>query len=168
MAEIERAGSQHGRWIQLDVTDPDSASIIQKLEEDEEGGGIDVLVSNAGLSVHAVVEAFTENEVRRQMEVLYLGPFRLVRAVVPHMRRRRFGVVINMSTGAALEGRESMGTYAAGKAATDGKEGSLISCFSCYNEIQQFLAFLDLLFFYFFIIIIILIGYLLTCENPAA
>ncbi|KAJ3481635.1 hypothetical protein NLG97_g7773 [Lecanicillium saksenae] len=118
VAEIERDGRRHGRWAQLDVTDPASGEAIRGLEE-EDALPIDVLVSNAASSVHAVVEAFTEDEVRRQMEVLYLGPFRLVRAVVPYMRRRRFGIVVNISTGAALEGRESMGTYSSGKAATD-------------------------------------------------
>lgn len=127
VAEIERDGKRHGRWVRLDVTDPASDAVIRALEEEEEDAApIDVLVSNAASSVHAVVEAFTEDEVRRQMEVLYFGPFRLVRAAVPYMRRRRFGVVVNISTGAALEGRESMGTYASGKAATDGR--SLIYC----------------------------------------
>ncbi|KAM4054328.1 short chain dehydrogenase [Hirsutella rhossiliensis] len=119
VAEIERDNGSKGRWIQLDATDTNSGEIIERLER--EGLKCDILVSNAGSSVHNVVEAFTEEEVRRQMEVLYFGPFRLIRAAIPHMRRRRFGVIVNISSGAALEGRESMGTYASGKAATDGK-----------------------------------------------
>lgn len=116
VAEITRNG---GRWLALDVTDPDSGAVVRRLEEDD-GAPIDVFVSNAASSVHHAAEAFTEDEVRRQMEVLFLGPFRLVRAVVPYMRQRRFGIVVNISSGAGLEGRESMGTYASGKAATDG------------------------------------------------
>jgi NAD(P)-dependent dehydrogenase (short-subunit alcohol dehydrogenase family) len=57
------------------------------------------------------------------MELLYFGPYRLIRAVVPYMRKRRFGVIVNMSSGAGLEGRPSMGIYAAAKAALDGEFG---------------------------------------------
>lgn len=120
VAEIERDNGSKGRWVQLDVTDLRSVDAIDQLET-EHNIRIDVLVSNAGSSVHNVVESFTEEETRRQMDVLYFGPFRLIRAAIPHMRRRNFGIVINISTGAALEGRESMGTYASGKAATDGR-----------------------------------------------
>lgn len=55
------------------------------------------------------------------MELLYFGPYRLIRAVLPYVRKRRFGVIVNISSGAGLEGRESMGVYAAAKAALDGK-----------------------------------------------
>lgn len=115
VAEVE---SQGGRWLQLDVDDPASASLIDSLEK--AGTDIDVLVNNAGYSIHAPVETFTEEELRRMMETLYFGPARLIRAVLPYMRQRRSGVIINMSSGAGLEGSVSMGGYAAGKAAMDG------------------------------------------------
>lgn len=105
--------------MQLDVDDASrGAQVIEELEAS--GQPIDVLVNNAGYSIHTAGECFTEGEVRQQMETLYFGPFRLIRAAVPHMRKRRFGVVVNFSSGAALEGRDSMGAYAAAKAALDG------------------------------------------------
>src|SRR4051812_18728371 len=58
---------------------------------------------------------------RSQMELLYFGPYRMIRAALPYMRKRRFGVIVNISSGAGLEGRDSMGVYAAAKAAMDGK-----------------------------------------------
>ena len=85
------------------------------------GQKIDVLVNNAGFSCYALIEMFNEDEVRSQMESMYFGPSRLIRATVKHMRERRFGVIVNISSGASLEGRESMGAYAAAKAATDGR-----------------------------------------------
>ncbi|KAL8314283.1 hypothetical protein RB593_008085 [Gaeumannomyces tritici] len=54
-------------------------------------------------------------------EIIFFGLPRLARAAVAHMRRRRFGVVVNMSSGAGLEGVESMGAYAAAKSALNGK-----------------------------------------------
>lgn len=80
-----------------------------------------MLVNNAGWSVHAPVEQFTEEEIRAQFETVFFGPYRLTRTAVSGMRRRRFGVVVNMSSGASLEGRDSMGAYAAAKAAFDGE-----------------------------------------------
>ncbi|KFZ13116.1 hypothetical protein V501_03869 [Pseudogymnoascus sp. VKM F-4519 (FW-2642)] len=114
VAEVENRG---GKWLKLDVEDADCAHVIKDLEAS--GQQIDVLVNNAGSSIHACVEQFTEEEARRQMESLYFGPARLIREAVPCMRKRRFGIVVNMSSGAGLEGRESMGAYAPAKAALD-------------------------------------------------
>ena len=115
---VTEVQSKGGKWIALDVDDPDCGSVITKLEQ--EGHAIDILVNNAGYSIHQAVEHFTDDELRRMMETLYFGPCRLLRAAVPGMRKRRFGVVVNISSGAGLEGRESMGGYAAAKAALDG------------------------------------------------
>jgi NAD(P)-dependent dehydrogenase (short-subunit alcohol dehydrogenase family) len=117
--EVESHPDGRGRWVKLDVDDPDCGSVIHDLEK--EGVEIDVLVNNAGWSVHGPVEGLTEEEVRAQMETLYFGPVRLIRAAVPYMRRRRTGIVVCNSTGAALEARESMGAYGAAKAALDGE-----------------------------------------------
>ena len=116
VSEIENKG---GRWLNLDVDDPDGGLVIEKLEK--EGTGIDILVNNAGWSIHGPVESFPEDEVRRQMETVYFGPYRLIRAVLPHMRQRRQGLILNIGSGAGVGGRESMGIYAAAKAAMDGK-----------------------------------------------
>ena len=92
---------------------------MDKLEK--QGTQIDILVNNAGSSIHAPVEKTTEDELRGMMETLYFGPAKLIQGVLPYMRKWRFGVVVNMSSGAGLEGFESTGGYAAAKAALDGK-----------------------------------------------
>ncbi|KAL7629759.1 hypothetical protein AAE478_001282 [Parahypoxylon ruwenzoriense] len=115
VAEVERQG---GKWLTLDVDDRNSGAVIDELES--QGVGIDVLVNNAGYSIFSPVETATEDEVRRQMESMYFGPLRLIRAAVPHMRKRKFGVIVNMSSGASLDGRETMGAYAGAKAGLDG------------------------------------------------
>ncbi|KAK2009307.1 NAD(P)-binding protein [Colletotrichum eremochloae] len=113
--EIENGG---GRWLALDVDDPGSGEMIHKLEAS--GTAIDVLVNNAGWSIHGPAEGFTEEETRAQMETVFFGPYRLMRAMAPHMRERRTGIIVNISSAAGLDGRESMGVYAAAKAAMDG------------------------------------------------
>lgn len=55
------------------------------------------------------------------METMFFGPLRLIKAVLPGMRERRFGVIVGMSSGASLEGMESMGVYAGAKAGLDGE-----------------------------------------------
>ncbi|KUI53225.1 putative oxidoreductase YusZ [Cytospora mali] len=114
-SEIEAAG---GKLIALDLTSPSTGDIIAELEGS--GTHIDVLVNNAGYCTFQTVESSTEEEVRAQMETIYFGPLRLIRAVVPYMRDRGYGVIVNISSGAALEGADSMGPYAAAKAALDG------------------------------------------------
>lgn len=113
--EIEDNG---GKWVPVDLDDPNSAKVIDDLEA--QGIAIDVLVNNAAFALLHAAEFITDDEVRAQFETVFFGPYRLMRAVLPHMRKRRFGIIVNISTGASLEGRESMGIYSASKAAFDG------------------------------------------------
>ncbi|KAG0153495.1 hypothetical protein PDIDSM_2147 [Penicillium digitatum] len=114
VAEIESKG---GKWIQLDVDSRDCGNVITELEGS--GDHIDVLVNNAGYSIYAPIETFEEEEVRTQMETMYFGPLRLIRAVLPYMRQRKSGVIVNMSSGASLDGIPTMGVYAGAKAGMD-------------------------------------------------
>ncbi|KAI1077298.1 NAD(P)-binding protein [Whalleya microplaca] len=113
--EIEARG---GRWLELDVDD--AARGPQLVEELEAGGtAVDVLVNCAGFAIYGAAEGFSDDEVRREFETLFFGPYRLMRAVAPHMRRRRFGVIANVSSSAALQPVLAMGIYGAAKAAQD-------------------------------------------------
>jgi len=133
VAEIEAAG---GKWLALDVDDPvASSSFTEDLEK--KGTHIDVLVNNAGFSIHAPVETTSEEELRAMMETLYFGPARLIRSVLPYMRKRKFGVVVNMSSGAGLEGFESTGGYASAKAALDGELMTKLNVSGKKEEIDQ-------------------------------
>lgn len=120
VSEIQGKG---GKWLSLDVDDKDAYRIIDRLEA--EGTAIDVLVNNAGRSLHGPAESIAEDEVRSQMETSYFGPYRLIRAVVPHMRTRRRGLILNFGSGAGVDGRDSMAPYAAGKAAMDSKSDAV-------------------------------------------
>ncbi|KAI1646591.1 putative short-chain oxidoreductase [Daldinia loculata] len=128
VAEVESKG---GRWLKLDVNDHNSPEVIEELERS--GVEIDVLVNNAGYSILTPVELATEDEIRGQMESMYFGPLRLIRAVVPHLRKRRYGVIVNISSGASLEGRDTMGPYAGAKAGLDGVTRVLAQEVAPYN-----------------------------------
>jgi NAD(P)-dependent dehydrogenase (short-subunit alcohol dehydrogenase family) len=120
VAEIESKG---GKWVQLDVNSSDSGTVIDELERG--GDRIDVLVNNAGYCVYAPIETATEAEVKAQMETMFFGPLRLIQAVLPYMRQRKAGVIVNMSSGASLDGINTMGVYAGAKAGLDGKFPSI-------------------------------------------
>ena len=103
--EIKARG---GKWLQLDVDSLNSAQVVEDLENS--GQEIDVLVNNAGFSIFSPIEISTEDEIRAQMESMYFGPLRLIRAVLPYMRKRRFGVVVNMNSGASPRGKRHHGS----------------------------------------------------------
>src|SRR5262245_24658111 len=83
--------------LRLDVTEP--AQVAEAVERAEEHfGGIDVLVNNAGIGYFAAVEESDEAEVRRMFEINFFGLARMTRAVLPGMRKRRRGHIINIAS----------------------------------------------------------------------
>ncbi|KAJ8120613.1 hypothetical protein ONZ43_g2721 [Nemania bipapillata] len=114
---VHEVESKGGKFMRLDVDDKASGKIVDQLEES--GVHIDVLINNAGYCIYAPIETITEEEIRAQMETMYFGPLRLIRAVLPHQRQRKFGIIANFSSGAALEGQASMGAYAGAKGGLD-------------------------------------------------
>lgn len=118
--EIEALG---GRWATLELEDLNSASIIHNLEK--QGTHIDVLFNCAGYAFLGPAEIASEEELRKQMDANFFGPSRLVRASVKYMRERRRGIIVNISSGSAVEGRDSMSAYGASKAAMDSKSALL-------------------------------------------
>jgi NAD(P)-dependent dehydrogenase (short-subunit alcohol dehydrogenase family) len=100
----------------IDISDPASVdkSVPAILSE---VGDLDVLVNNAGYSLWGCWESLTLDEVRAQFETNFFGPLTMTQAVLPHMRKRRKGLIINVGSMAAHIGRPAGGAYAASKAA---------------------------------------------------
>jgi NAD(P)-dependent dehydrogenase (short-subunit alcohol dehydrogenase family) len=110
--------------LDLDVTDPkqigSSAEAALK-----QFGAIDVLVNNAGYGYQTAIEEGVEAEIRAQFDVNVFGLFAITRAVLPTMRARRKGHVLNITSLAGLAGYAGSGYYAASKHAVEGWSDSL-------------------------------------------
>ena len=132
---VKEVQSSGGQWLTLDVTSTSTPQLVQDLEA--KGTEIDVLVNNAGYSVFAPIETTSEDDLRKQLDTLYLGPVRLIKAVLPFQRKRRFGVIVNFSSGAALQGNDTMGAYAGAKAGLDGMYQH--TCFSKLDRVSRIL-----------------------------
>lgn len=104
--------------VVLDVTDPRSIDrCLARLER--HGIAVDVLVNNAGVYPQGTVLTSTEDHFRETMEVHYFGPLRLCRMLVPGMQKRKYGRIVNVSSGSGSfgEGLEGPAAYCISKAA---------------------------------------------------
>jgi len=117
-------GHDNALAIALDVTDKGQiASAVEAAEQ--RFGRIDVLVNNAGYGYQSSVEEGDEQEIRDQFEANVFGLFAMSRAVLPGMRTRRRGHVINITSVAGLIGFPASGYYSASKHAVEGFSDSL-------------------------------------------
>ncbi len=106
------------RVVELDVTSTESVNrAVQSVLKD--AGQIDVLVNNAGHMAIGIAEAFTEAQAQEQMNVNFLGAVRTCRAVLPHMRERREGLIIHITSVAGRVLVPGMGIYCASKFALE-------------------------------------------------
>jgi NAD(P)-dependent dehydrogenase (short-subunit alcohol dehydrogenase family) len=104
--------------LELDVTD--DASVERAVDAAiGRAGRIDVAINNAGYAVSGLAEAVTIEQAQRLMDTNCFGSVRVNRAVLPHMRRQRNGVLIHISSGAGRVIASSMGFYCASKFALE-------------------------------------------------
>ena len=96
--------------LPLDVNDQSSVESAVKA-----AGQIDVLVNNAGIEVRGAIEACDDDEVRTQFETNVFGLLRVVRAVLPQMRERGSGTIVNVGSLAGVVTVPYGGIYAASK-----------------------------------------------------
>lgn len=104
--------------VELDVCDPRSveacvSSVLASV------GSIDVLVNNAGVAGGGPVEEIGEETIRLLFETNTMGPLRMIRAVLPTMRARGVGAIVNVSSASARASGPLLGAYAASKAAME-------------------------------------------------
>jgi NAD(P)-dependent dehydrogenase (short-subunit alcohol dehydrogenase family) len=128
MADIRAAG---GLTMCVDVTDDKSMTdaVAQILTEQ---GRIDALVNNAGYGQYGALEDVPIVEGRRQMETNLIGAARLTQLCLPHMRARRFGRIVNISSIGGKLATPLGGWYHASKFALEGYSDAL------RNEVRSF------------------------------
>jgi NAD(P)-dependent dehydrogenase (short-subunit alcohol dehydrogenase family) len=100
--------------LQLDVTDNDQirTTVEQTIKH---FGRIDVLVNNAGFGITGAAEAFTDEQVRSQLDTNLYGPIEVTRAVLPYMRRQRSGHILQISSIGGRVGGAGLTMYQAAK-----------------------------------------------------
>jgi len=124
VADLAAAAPGRALGLPLDVTRPEQ--IAAAVAETERAfGRIDVLVNNAGYGYLAAVEEGEEDEVRALFETNFFGVVATTKAVLPGMRARGAGHVINVTSMTGLVGNPGAGYYAASKFAVEGLSEAL-------------------------------------------
>lgn len=122
------ARSERLRILPLDVTS--AASISAAVEA---AGPIDVLVNNAGIGVVGAFEATPMSHVRKVFETNTFGVMAMTQAVIPQMRERRSGVIVNVTSSVTLAPMPLAAAYTASKMAIEGFTGSLAHELSAFG-----------------------------------
>src|SRR5271167_4916797 len=110
--------------LELDVCDDGSvqravAAVLAK------AGAIDVLFNNAGVNFSAAVEDLSMEDWRRQFETNFFGVLRVTQAVVPHMRQRKRGRIVMMSSVSGFVTAPTQGAYSSSKFALEAMSNAL-------------------------------------------
>jgi NADP-dependent 3-hydroxy acid dehydrogenase YdfG len=119
IADLEKQYPKTARALSLDVTHREqiATAVEQALEH---FGHIDVLVNNAGYGLVGAVEEPSDEEIKRQIDTNVYGVIDVTRALLPHLRARRSGHIVNLSSIAGLAATPGAGYYNLTKFAVEG------------------------------------------------
>ena len=119
LSEFNKKYKNRAKGILLDISKIDS--IETAVEEILlEHGQIDVLVNNAGVGFAGAVEEASMHEVRKVFEVNFFGTLKLTQAVLPNMRERKSGTIVQISSHSGIKAFAGFGIYNASKFALEG------------------------------------------------
>lgn len=118
LARFESQAPGRAQGIKVDMRDgPALERAVAKVWAQ---GPIDILVNNAGQSLFGAFEEVSPEEVRALFEVNVFAPWTVTRAMLPHMRARGSGTIVQVSSGCGLNGTPGLSAYCASKFALEG------------------------------------------------
>src|SRR5690348_1592828 len=124
VADLAESAPERVLAVDLDVTKP--AQVTSAVRQARQRfDHVDVLVNNAGYGYRAAVEEGEDADVRTLFETHFFGTVAMIKTVLPGMRARRSGAIVNISSIGAQRTPVGSGYYAAAKAAIEGVSGSL-------------------------------------------
>jgi NAD(P)-dependent dehydrogenase (short-subunit alcohol dehydrogenase family) len=119
-----REGISNLTVLKMDVVSSESIrEAVAAVKAD--GNGLDVLVNNAGYSTKGFFEDLSDEDIRAQFDVNFFGALNVTREVLPLMRQRCRGLIINMSSMAVFYGKPASSAYVSSKCALEGFTESL-------------------------------------------
>ncbi len=105
-------------FVALDVTQEETIKeAVQQVFEKE--GRIDILINNAGVGITGPIEETPENEIKKAFDTNYFGPLKMIRHILPIMRKQKSGLIINVTSIAGYMGLPYRGIYSATKGALE-------------------------------------------------
>ena len=119
VAAFEALAPGRAKGFHLDMADVGAVGRVGG-EAEEVLGGVDILVNNAGYGLVGAIEEASASEIRAQFEVNVFGPLALIQAVLPGMRLRRAGRIINVTSVSGVATWAGTGVYCASKFALEG------------------------------------------------
>jgi NAD(P)-dependent dehydrogenase (short-subunit alcohol dehydrogenase family) len=117
--DLVELNNENGLALELDVNNKEQVKAAVAAAEDH-FGRIDVLVNNAGFGYFGAIEESDETEVRAMFETNFWGLAEMTRAVLPKMRERRSGTIVNVSSIGGFVAFPAVGYYNASKFAVNG------------------------------------------------
>lgn len=125
-AEKAKLLSQHTNIEVVDIELTSAKSVTNAVADIiKKEGRIDVLVNNAGIYATGIAETFTEDDLEKVMDINVKGSWRMIKAVLPQMRKQEEGLIINISSVAGRFAAPFMSMYNSSKFALEGLTESL-------------------------------------------
>jgi NAD(P)-dependent dehydrogenase (short-subunit alcohol dehydrogenase family) len=121
--------------VHVSVMDVDSDESVRRAIDAiyQTAGNIDVLVNNAGIARDGAVEDLSMEDIRATMETNFFGAVRCAKAVIPRMRERRSGCIVNVTSVAGRVTTSPLGVYSASKKALEAVSEALAQELKAFN-----------------------------------